>query len=173
MNYTTLYKSESSGTYGHFGIEIRVAGTALPDLNLPAIGSAAWDASDLVEAAVREAGIAADPEQKKRALLERAELTALFPGLIFVEQIPNGYCSRWCCRHLPWFVVTTAIGRFRVGWRKRVIHLEWTETVATKKAEELFPSDNVTKFDRIIHAWSLDDARRYVARVVESVVNPA
>lgn len=97
---------------------------------------------------------------------QREQLLACFPDNIFVEAMPNGYCSRWCCKHLPWFKVTTEAGVFVIGWRKRVIHLEWTGVPNSKLAEELFPNEDVTKGERYIHAWSYDQAEGYIATII-------
>ncbi|MFA5377083.1 MAG: hypothetical protein WC455_15135 [Dehalococcoidia bacterium] len=165
--YKTLFKSEAHGKYGMFGIEILVTASALPDLQSKAIWRAASDAAESIESEIMAAIIAKNEEAVESAEKERQDLLSLFPGKIFVESIPNGYCSQWCCRHRPWFIVTTEIGRFKIGWRKRVIHIEWTETVGAKTAEELFHND-VTKGEKYIHAWSLEEARDYVQRIMSS-----
>ena len=168
MQTKSLYKEESHGSYGAFDIEITVGATTLPDLTQEGIRYATYDAVKLVKSAVMAAGVQANPEAMERKRVERLELLALFSTPIHVEEIPNGYCSDWCCRHLPWFVVTTQIGRFKIGWRKRVILLDWSATVGTKTSDELFKAEDVTKDTRMIHAWSLDDAKRYVENIVAS-----
>jgi hypothetical protein len=100
--------------------------------------------------------------------MQRAELVALFDNPDEVEEIPNGYCNQWCCRHLPWFVVTTPVGKIKLGWRKRVISIDWTSTLVEATAEELFPNEKVTKSLRLIHAWGIDDARRYIQTILTS-----
>ena len=60
------------------------------------------------------------------------------------------------------------IGRFKIGWRKRAILLDWSETVGTKTSEELFKDEDVTKDTRMIHAWSLEHAKRYIESIVAS-----
>jgi len=169
MDYKQLFKSEGHGSYGGFGIEIRVAGSQLPDLKLDAIANAASDAADKIEHEVRKAVIAGSEAGKLETAALRNSILALFPERIFAEEIPNGYCYRWCCQHLPWFIITTEVGRFKIGWRKHVIHIEWIDTIGTKTAEALFHTENVTKGERFIHAHSLEDARRYIATVINSV----
>lgn len=163
-----LYKEQSSGTYGHFEIEINVGATPLPDLEQESIRYAAYDAVKLVKSAVMAAVVAANPDAQKRRVDERKELIGLFPEPIHVEEIPNGYCSDWCCKHLPWFIVTTTIGRFKIGWRKRVILIEWKDTKGAKTSKELFEKEDVTKDERMIHAWTLQDARRYISAILTS-----
>lgn len=93
---------------------------------------------------------------------------ACFPEQpIFVKDIPNGYCSQACCEHLPWFEVTTTIGVFKIGWRKRVIVIDWFGTYIQSSAKRLFPEEDVTKRDKIIHAWSYEKARDYIALIFE------
>ncbi len=164
----SLYKERSHGSFGTFEIEITVGATKLPDLNQKEISYAAYDAVKLVKAAVMAAVVRDNPEAKERAKNERRELLALFSEPIHAEEIPNGYCSDWCCKHLPWFVVTTKAGRFTIGWRKHVIEINWKAVDGAGTAEDLFAAENVTKDKTMIHAWSLDDARRYIASIVVS-----
>mgnify|MGYP001578856829 CR=1 FL=1 len=44
---------------------------------------------------------------------------------------------------------------------KRVLLIDWSGSVVTASADELFPSATSTKFDRTIHAWDYDAARGY------------
>ena len=118
-----------------------------------------------------EVGIRGCAESQRFAKTQRQEILGLFDAPIYVETIPNGYCNEACCKHLPWFKITTSIGRFKVGWRKHVMHIDWLETVAKKTAEALFPDDPTTKDGRMIHAQSWEDARRYIKTVIESVKN--
>jgi hypothetical protein len=102
-----------------------------------------------------------DPVKMQEAADERAAILGLFPNPIFVEDLPNGYCSRGCCRHRPWFLVTTPIGRIKIGWRKRVISITWDDT-DRPYADQLFPNEDVTKFNKTIHAWGLEKAKEYL-----------
>jgi hypothetical protein len=105
-----------------------------------------------------------NPETKERREEERRLLLDCFPFpmRIFVEEIPNGYCSEWCCKERPWYVVTTPRGRIKIGWRKSVIQISWDGSEITQVPNELFPNENVTKFDRTIHAHGYEKAKQYL-----------
>ena len=163
----TLYAKQEIGGKG-FGIEINVAAVKLPDLSLDSIQRAVYQAVKDIEDAIKLEINNADPAVQAESVRNRAELIGLFPTPIYVEEIPNGYCSDWCCRHLPWFIITTTIGRFTIGWRKQVISIDWSETINKKPASRLFPSEDVTKEDRLIHAWSLDKAKEYINRIIST-----
>lgn len=97
----------------------------------------------------------------------KTEMIGLFGGrAIYVEEIPNGYCNRACCSQIPWFVVTTSVGRITIGWRKRVIEINWGDSEVETKAEDLFPAEAVTRFDRIVHAWTIEKAREYLDKII-------
>jgi len=97
-----------------------------------------------------------------------------------LEAIPNEYCP--CSKCAPWFDVTTEIGEFRIGWRKRVINIEWKGLTwgpilkAIKRSAQnlglssvLFGKEDVTKGDTYIHAWGWDKATEYLRRIREHV----
>jgi hypothetical protein len=179
LDYTELHREESAGSYGAFGIKILVAlhppheqgeKPIEVDLNQEKIRFACYDAKKLIQGAVMDYMISQLPAAQARRKAEREEILGCFGDApIHVEEVPNGYCSDYCCKHLPWFVVTTKVGRIKIGWRKRVINIDWSETQGTKTAEELFKSESSTKGDRYIHAWGCDKAREYVKAIVSGV----
>lgn len=64
--------------------------------------------------------------------------------------------------------MTTVIGRFKIGWRKRVISIDWTETRNTKSGIVLFKDESTTTGERYIHAWSLDKAKQYIKTIFDT-----
>ena len=166
-----LYKEQSSGgSYGHFTLDIQT------DCNLSqeqlrdseAIRDAVYNAAQTIRAAILGEVIKNDPKAQERAVAERKAILDLFPSQIFVEEIPNGYCSDYCCRHLPWFIVTTNIGKIKIGWRKRVLEIDWSGTVNKRTAEQLFPAEDVTKSGCSIHAWGYDAAALYLQKILSN-----
>jgi hypothetical protein len=112
---------------------------------------------------LNEETIRLDPKSKEFANKEKTDIISLFGDrAIYVEEIPNGYCSEYCCKHLPWFIITTNKGRIKIGWRKRVIEINWDDSIIIENAEFLFPNEDVTKFDKTIHAWELEKAKQYI-----------
>jgi len=62
-----------------------------------------------------------------------------------------------------------------MGWRKRVISIEWQENYKPFDMDELFATEEVTKWERDgkhgIHAWGKDKAYEYLKKVLKAV-NP-
>lgn len=114
-----------------------------------------------------------DEEIKKAKYQWLTEASATFTKAGFSDvifrEIPNEYCppAAHCatCASRPWLRVITRNGQFKFGWRKRVLHLEWTDSFITETAERLFPEEDVTKYDWVIHAWSYEKAVEYLTKI--------
>lgn len=166
MEYQEIFYKEAFGSDMYIGLKILVASKNISVIKeLDAVRCALHKADSLICAEIQAEELKYLPRYIKGQENNRKVLE-VFPQPIYVEEIPNGYCSDWCCRHLPWFVVTTTRGRFKIGWRKRVINLDWKETNISNDANKIFPDENTTKGDGYIHAWSLDDCSRYVQTLV-------
>jgi len=88
--------------------------------------------------------------------------------------LPNYY---WGKKYdfIPWFLFHTIDGDIIMGWRQRVISIEWQANYKPFDFDEMFKNEKVTKWNkdgiRGIHACSKDDAFNYLKTVRESV-NP-
>lgn len=160
---------EGHGDIGCYGIKVYVKlGRNLTEEDRITF----YKAQDLLQEGLLKETIRVNPDTAKSAAVERAEITALFPCPIFVEEIPNGYCSRYCCAFKPWFVITTSVGRIKIGWRKSVIHLEWTDSIIKGAAKDIFPNEEAwpgyetTQYDKVIHAHGYEAAKKYIARLM-------
>jgi len=124
---------------------------------------------DALLAKLGEETLRLKPETKTKYEETKAELLAVFGNrMIYAKEIPNGYCDCYQCKLTsPWFEVTTAKGVIKIGWRKRVINIDWSASDVEKTAEELFSGEDVTKYDKDIHAWGLDKAREYVETILK------
>ena len=89
------------------------------------------------------------------------------------ELLPNGYCDQECCANIPWFLFHTIDGDIIMGWRKRVISIEWQENYKPFNMKELFGQEDVTKWEedgkRGIHAWGTEKAYEYLCKVRDAV----
>ncbi len=101
-----------------------------------------------------------DPANIAAAAATVQKLKELFTNPIYVETIPNEYWGESSAT--PWLMVTTDKGRIKIGWRKRVISIEWPDSDIKSSAEDLFPEENVTKDHKLIHAHSYEDAKKYL-----------
>lgn len=80
-----------------------------------------------------------------------------------VWQLPNGYwpeCDGYheIRRENPWWLVRTKAGLIEIGWRKRVISINWKDTGLSVVVTE----ENVTKEWYMVHAWSYPKAIEYL-----------
>ncbi len=157
---TEVYQIQAFGNRTKIHMKILLdVGRNLTSTDNNNIRECAEKLSDLLS----EETIKVDPRSKEEATKERQEILELFKDhAIFVEEIPNGYSNGWYSKHLPWFVVTTKLGRITIGWRKRVINIDWEGSIINKTANELFPGEDVTKGNKCIHAWSYEKAKEYI-----------
>lgn len=97
------------------------------------------------------------------------EFTEIFTQAGFqniqMTEIPNRYCPCDYCE--PWQEVTTQIGKFVIGWRKRVISIDWGKP----DYAHLFEKENVTKWETGIHAWGDQKAIEYLKAIRELSAN--
>ncbi len=185
MEYTVLYRGESHGRL-NTGIVIAASLGKEPfdpdqfgyekdkDANR-AISMAAESVSKALLTALEKN----NGETKARAAQDRERLMGLFSEAPFqVEELPNGYCHDWCCINLPWYCVLTRIGWIKIGWRKSVINIDWSETVIKQSGDDLFPGATFTVgkgYDsehnptRYCHAWGYDKAREQLAVILTAL----
>lgn len=93
---------------------------------------------------------------------------------ISFQEIPNEYCGPKCCPHRVWLLMSTAEGIFKVGWRKRVMELDWRNMKGPwdrEKVKKLFEKEDVTKGEYFIHAWSYEKLVEYLKLLVSQPVN--
>jgi len=95
-----------------------------------------------------------DSKQKFRKMFSDAGLDI---GVMI--SVPNEYCS--CERCTDWFVISANGLDFKIGWRKRVIHIECDKV----DFEALFAEEKVTKSKHLIHAWGYASATEYLKKI--------
>lgn len=84
---------------------------------------------------------------------------------IYVREVDNEYCGPKCCPNRVWLLVTTRMGVVKIGWRKRVIEIDWSASDVTSTTEDLFAKEDVTKGERMIHAWGYEKATEYLTAI--------
>lgn len=133
---------------------------------------------------VRRRRVEMDPqtEKNKAELKSQFEMIFLKAGLqhIFMEEIPNQYWSYppgdprpmpHYAIERPWYIVTTRVGHVTIGWRKRVINIDWSKSLIKTGGDALFPNEDVTRGECYIHASSNDKAIEYLS-VLGGLVKP-
>lgn len=96
-----------------------------------------------------------EQEQKEfRTILERAEIP--YSEMLMV---PNGYHNQPFGTYFgPWFLVETPAGRIEIGWRKNVIHIDWSRTGLSATGSDIVDQPKVTCWRTGVHAWGADKA---------------
>ena len=125
------------------------------------------DCANKLQESIYEQTCKLSPKLKEEAEKEREEIINCFQGrIIFVEEIPNGYSNSGYSKMFPWFKVTTKYGHIKIGWRKRVIEIDWSESALAATSKELFSDEDVTKGDQYIHAWGYEKAKEYLNKLL-------
>lgn len=162
MEFEEIHSRQS---YGSYGIKILVA--VKHELTADDI-SVANKAGDMVYNQLLKSFVLQDKDSIAAGKEMRTNILACFGKMpIFTEEIPNEYCGEPECIYNPWFLVATAIGHIKIGWRKRVIVIDWSKTNVKEKANKLFPNEDVTKGEFFIHAWSYEKAKQYIEKLHE------
>jgi hypothetical protein len=68
----------------------------------------------------------------------------------------------------PWWLVKTKYGNIQIGWRKRVICIDWADIAPLRK---VITADDVTKDLDSIHAWSNEKALEYLTALGKEIKN--
>ncbi len=76
--------------------------------------------------------------------------------ILGTRKLPNGYNGPG--DYHPWWFVKTAKGWIEIGWRKRVIAIDWSDTGLLATVTQ----DEVTKGDLYVHAYSEAKAAEYL-----------
>ena len=90
-----------------------------------------------------------------KTILERSEIP-----YTSMKAIPNQYHSGLYDN--PWFIVETKWGPLMIGWRKRVISMDWTGSQINHNGDITFKDDEVTTWRTGVHAWGKDKAVEYL-----------
>jgi hypothetical protein len=97
----------------------------------------------------------------------RVELTEIARNAGIEQElldVPNLYGSERYAG--PWLtVVTEKLGRVTLGWRRRVIAIEWERG---PDGCEVFASESVTVDSKLVHAWNPEQATSYLRRLTEA-----
>ena len=157
----------SYGGKGYFKGEINIDSkkfNELPEEIRRKIGYNAEDFLQSLQEKISMEWVKINEADKRQKHVE--ELTEIFKNAgfetVYVEEIDSEYCKESCCYRFPWIIVTTEKGRIKLGWRKRVMNLDWSDSDIEGKAGDFFPQEDCTKGDKYIHCWGVEKALEYL-----------
>ena len=96
--------------------------------------------------------------EEEREFFERVVARSEIPN-DGIYAIPNGYSHDW---PNPWFMIKTRWGKVKIGWRKRVICIEWNGSQINHNGDITFKDEGVTTYRTGVHAWGEDKAVEYL-----------
>ena len=95
----------------------------------------------------------------------RAEAESIFRlagfAIVRMWELANGYwpdAPDYDDVRTPWWLLLTEIGLVQIGWRKRVLHIQWDQCAF----RGLVTEENVTKAETYVHAYSVEKAIEYL-----------
>jgi len=110
-------------------------------------------------------------ETKERNTMTQEQVKGLFAlagiDVLRMWELPNQYWpeayveERKSC---PWWLIKTPKGLIEIGWRKRVISIDWSDTGIRKEITE----DEVTKCETGVHAWGYEKALTYLKELARA-----
>jgi hypothetical protein len=95
-------------------------------------------------------------ESQVRALFLLANIELLNLWQIENKYWPSAYVEE--IKNSPWWLVKTELGIIEIGWRKRVISINWEDT----GVKAIVTEDEVTKNETLVHAYSYIKALEYL-----------
>lgn len=164
MVYAQAAKQETHYTGDSIGVQINIALNR--DISQKEDNEISAHARAIVNI-LRRNTLLNDPTEIEQRAKERADILACFPpGIaIYVKEIANGYYSESVN---PWFEVTTPKGIIQIGWRKRVINIDWSGLDNIIHADTLCnEGDITTRGISFIHAWGYEKAKEYLSTILK------
>lgn len=87
-------------------------------------------------------------------------------GGAVTKGVVRSWMADYAWRHMrPAWLVKTNAGLVQVTPRKRVVDIDWSETAIRR----VVTTDDVTKSDTNVHAWTTEDALRYLKELAHEV----
>ena len=106
-------------------------------------------------------------EEQVRAIFTLAGIEITGLEKIENEYWPEAYTEQREAN--PWWNVMTPVGTIKLGWRKRVLNIDWTDT----SVRAIVTKDSVTKDETHVHAWSMGKAVNYLTEVRRQIDHAA
>lgn len=102
-------------------------------------------------------------EEMRKKTLEEAESILKLAGFTINHtfELVNGYwpdSPQYDEVRKPWWLFLTDVGPIQLGWRKNVMHIDWSAS----NLHVVVTEDEVTKTERYVHAWKVEKAVEYL-----------
>lgn len=85
-----------------------------------------------------------------------------------VDEIPDQYwpeTPNYDDVRAPWLRITTARGSIVIGWRKKVIEINWKDSTIAVHGKDVVHENGITHSERMCHAWGYEQAIECLQRL--------
>ncbi len=140
-------------------------------------GHTRWACQDAAEKIINAMRMDENTTSEKGKIEKAANLDSikdLFVGqsavIGFFEEIPNRYGRPDDAFYVnePWYKIHTLFGVLIVGWRKRVMNIDWSGMLTVPNGKVLFPNEGQTTVGKdYIHVWTPEKGREYINKIFE------
>ena len=97
-DFKQAYRSEHhfSGKWGHFGLQIKIA---IPREFCGEDNRIMDKVAEEIQEAIMRTTVSRDQDELESKRAEYEKFRGCFPAgmAVLMEELPNGYCPRWCC----------------------------------------------------------------------------
>lgn len=166
----SIFKISSAGHYGGFDGEVLIESEKYDQLSKETRSTLSFNIGHEVQRLQHKINLEWVKEfESEKRLANIQKMLQLFKDAGFKsihhEIIENQYSGDAGFYNDPWLIVTTPKGRITIGWRKRVINLDWSDSDIKADGNELFKGEKTTTGKNYIHCWSYDKAIEYLTKL--------
>lgn len=102
----------------------------------------------------QELAVIQEEHKEIKGILDRSEIPYTEMVMIPNQYHPNPDSTYYG----PWFIVETPKGRIKIGWRKRVISIDWSRSGWSATGKDVVEDPDVTHWEQGVHAYGADKA---------------
>jgi len=165
-----LSEIQCAGGTGNFDGSIYIKSEKYNSLPEEIKNNISYDASNFLQKLREQISlewVKCNEKDKRAEYVEELKKLFIDAGFttIYVKVVDNQYSSSSYYYSSPWIEVTTQKGVILLGWRKRVINIDWSMSDIDIDGTKIFTNEKTTVGEKYIHAWGYKKAVEYLSKL--------